>query len=270
MVFFAKMSRLLSYGWRYFKYMLLSGYYRGYGIHSPFVYDFHRKVLHQKGKSDTLNSIRKYRRKIRKSRQSIRTHDLGTGGNFTSSDSLAIGKAERTISIPHKYGKLLYRMINHYSLENVLEVGTGIGISSLYLGSARAGKAIHTIEGCPEKVALAEQLFAGFNLNHVYCHNGSFEDLLPGVLERFDPPDMVFLDGNHTREATRKYLETILPCLHNDSILVLDDIHWSKEMEQTWIELQEDKRVTVTIDLFRLGIVFFKKELSRQNFRIRY
>jgi predicted O-methyltransferase YrrM len=83
--------------------------------------------------------------------------------------------------------------------------------------------------------------------------------------------DLLFVDGNHRKEATLEYFNIFLEKATPQSIFIFDDIHWSKEMEEAWKLIQQHNSVTLTIDLFFLGMVFFSKDFKvKQHFPIRF
>ena len=72
------------------------------------------------------------------------------------------------------------------------------------------------------------------------------------------------------RQATLNYFEQCIPYINNNSLFIFVDIHWSEEMEEAWEEIKKNKNVTLTVDLFQLGLVYFHKELTKQDFVIRF
>ncbi len=80
---------------------------------------------------------------------------------------------------------------------------------------------------------------------------------------------LLFIDGNHQKEATLAYFEKLLPTVHNDSVMIFDDIHWSKGMEEAWEIIKQHSEVRVTIDTFQWGLVFFRREQEKEHFVIR-
>jgi len=271
MRFFYKIVDAFIFLLRYFKYLFISSYYKGYGIHSPFVYDFHRNVLHSTTEKSVLKDIKRIRKRLSRDHTFLYTTDFGTGSKKAKHRWLSSKEAVKRMSIPHKYGKVLYRIIEYYSLNDILEIGTGVGVSTLYLAKGKKSKAVHSIEGDPQKASFAEELFKTQKLENVQIWINHFEEVLYFVLKKMQHlPDFIFIDGNHQKSSTIQYFDTVLPFVHNDTVVVFDDIHWSIDMEEAWSKIQKYNQVTVTIDLFQVGIVFFKKELSKQNFIIRY
>ena len=82
-------------------------------------------------------------------------------------------------------------------------------------------------------------------------------------------PDVAFVDANHTYEASLKYFDVLAQKVHEKSVVVMDDIHHSEEMERAWREICADERVTSTIDLYQMGLVFFDQHYWKRNYRMR-
>ncbi len=99
---------------------------------------------------------------------------------------------------------------------------------------------------------------------------GNIDQTLAAHVPALESIDLVFFDANHRYEPTLRYFETCLPKTHNDSLFVFDDIHWSAEMERAWAEIKAHPAVTVTIDLFWVGLVFFRREQPKQDFVLRF
>ena len=160
--------------------------------------------------------------------------------------------------------------MDNFQPETGLELGTSLGISSAYIAKANATSSFTTIVGCSEIAAIAKENFASLNIKNVQQIIGNFDDELPKYLNRTEKLDFVFFDGNHRKEPTLNYFKQCLAKANDNSVFVFDDIYWSSEMKEAWTEIKKHERVTVTIDLFFLGIVFFRKEQARQDFILRF
>jgi predicted O-methyltransferase YrrM len=173
----------------------------------------------------------------------------------------------KTSGITSKRAKLLFRMVRYFNAKNILELGTSLGLaaSALSLGNKQA--CITTIEGCPETAKIAQEQFHTFQLNNIQLMVGSFEKTLPVLTSNLY--DFVYIDGNHTKQATLNYFEMLLPKAHNNTVFIFDDIHWSPEMTEAWKTIIKHPKVTVSIDTFFWGIVFFRKEQAKEHFVIR-
>ena len=251
---------------KYFKYLLSAK--TPHGIHSPFVFELVNKVINKKGSYYAYEKIEKLRRKLLVSSKEIEVTDFGTGksGKRTINEI-----AERSLK-SKKYGQLLFRLVNHFKPTTILELGTSLGISTSYLACANPNAKVITIEGCPNISNEAKNNFESLGLKNIETVVGNFDIILSAVLCRLPTADcqLVFFDGNHKKIPTLNYFSQCLEYAHNDSIFVFDDIHWSDEMEEAWEEIKSNPLVTVTIDLFFLGLVFFRKEQAKENFIVRF
>jgi predicted O-methyltransferase YrrM len=161
-------------------------------------------------------------------------------------------------------------MVNYYRPEKILEMGTSLGITTLYLSTPNQNARVITLEGCPETMRLAKEHFDKLNAKNITPVVGEFSSTLPDALSKLGKLDFLYLDGNHSYKPTLDYFEQCLPYCHEDSILVLDDIHLNKGMEQAWDEIRNHQKVTIGIDLFKLGIVFFKSGMPKQQFTLKF
>ncbi len=105
---------------------------------------------------------------------------------------------------------------------------------------------------------------------------GNFDKTLPLILSDAGglankEIDLAFIDGNHRLMPTLHYFDLIKPRISMDGLIIFDDIHWSREMEMAWNKIKADPKVTLSIDLFFLGIVFFREAFKvKQDVEIRF
>ena len=172
---------------------------------------------------------------------------------------------------PKKFSQLLFRMVNFYQPRNILELGTSLGITTSYLANGNLAGEVITMEGSHEIANVARRNFVSLNLKNIQLIEGDFDKTLPSIKNQFSVVDLAFIDGNHRKEPTLNYFKQILNCSTQSTILIFDDIHWSREMEEAWKEIQSHNSVTLTIDLFFIGLIFFRKENKvKQHFVIRF
>lgn len=183
-----------------------------------------------------------------------------------------IGDIARNSQKPARFGRLLFRLIRRFESKVVVDLGTSLGMTTAYLAEATKpyGGQVLTFEGCPETAAVARQNFERLAIRNVGVIVGNLDETLLPAIAGLPPVDFVFFDANHRYEPTVRYFETCLTNIHNDTIFVFDDIHWSDEMEQAWAYLKAHKAVSVTVDLFWVGLVFFRKEQPKQDFVLRF
>jgi len=243
-----------------------------YGIHSPFVFEFTTRVLDDKRSRKEYIEIESLRKELKKNRIPLETTDFGTG-NGTGKGGIRFQQIKSIVSasaVRPKYGKLLFRLSSWFQPKTILELGTSLGIGTLYLAKGNPGADLVTVEGSAETAGFAKKNFAKLNIANVRSLTGNFDEVLPQLLKDNPVFDLAYIDGNHGYEATLRYYNLLKYHVNNDSLLIFDDIHWSGEMEQAWQEICSDPEVTVSLDLFQFGLVFFSKKLSKQHFVVRF
>jgi predicted O-methyltransferase YrrM len=261
----------LQLGWRYLKYYCMASNGRGHGIHSPFVFEFVTKILNDDRRFYAYNSIENLRRLLLSDARQVVIEDMGAGSRVQKTRLRKVKDIASSSLKPKKYGQLLFRMVDHYSPETILELGTSLGITTAYLASAEKRANVITMEGASEVAELAQENFRKLQLENIRLVRGNFDDTLHSTIADAGKIDLAFIDGNHRYEPTMRYYHELLPSLHEGSILIFDDIHWSGEMEQAWNEIRQQPAVTLTIDLFFIGLVFFRNEHKvKQDFTIRF
>ena len=256
---------------KYLLYYLTASNGKGHGVHSPFVFDFIKKVLTDQKKYPCYSEIEKCRKALLANSEWIEVEDFGAGSSLLASNRRKVNTIARSSVKQRKYGQLLFRMIQYYQPSCILELGTSLGITSSYLSQGNPSAQFYTCEGAGKIAAIAQQNFNTFQLKNTEIIVGDFAKTLPLVFSRMKTIDFAFIDGNHRKSSTIRYFQQLLDHSIPSSIFVLDDIHWSSEMEEAWFNIQQHPAVTLTIDLFFMGIVFINPVFKvKQHFIIRF
>ena len=244
-----------------------------HGVHSPFVFSLVTKCFYDKKNYSEYSILKNYRKSLLANKNTIEVTDFGAGSRVFKSNTRAINQIAKNAGISAKRAELLFRITNYFQPQNILEIGTSLGLatSALSLGSRSFGtKAkITTLEGCPETIKQCQYQLQKFNVNNVKCVTTEFYSYLKTFDFRLSTFDLIYFDGNHSKQATLDYFELLLPTITNESVWIFDDIHWSKDMEEAWKIIQNHPKVSVTIDTFQWGIVFFREEQLKEHFVIR-
>ncbi len=257
--------------YKYAKYLITASNGSGHGIHSPFVYDFIENVLTDDREFYVYQQIEQIRKYVLNDNTLIEVEDLGAGSTVIKTKQRSIASIAATSLRSKKFAQLLFRIVLYYQPTSILEIGTSLGITTAYLASAELTNNVITIEGANSIADVALRNFKILQLSNIRLVRGNFDEVLPGVIQNIATIDFAFIDGNHRYEPTIQYFEQILLKSNNNTILVFDDIHWSQEMENAWHYIQQHAAVTLSIDLFFMGIVLLKKEfLQKQHFTIRF
>jgi len=249
----------------YLKFLIGSS--NAHGVHSPFVYDLITRCFYDKSTYSEYEQLQAYRKNLISLKETIQVTDFGKGSRVFKSNERRVAQIAKHAGIPLRRQKLLFRLTRYFSSEKLLELGTSVGLAttSLALGSPKGN--VTTIEGCPKTSEVAQKLFDQFQLNHIQLHTTTFETFFDSNHDASF--DLVYIDGNHSKENTLQYFHALLPLITNDSVLIFDDIYWSPEMTEAWEEVYANERVTISIDSFHWGLVFFRKEQPKQHFKIR-
>ena len=236
-----------------------------HGIHSPFVFEFYNEVL-KKVKESAQPQIEARRKQLLADQTIIEITDFGAGSKKHESNSRKIAELAKNAAVSKKYGQLLRRIIDYYKIDTVLELGTSLGLGTAYLAGQK--NSVTTLEGCPEIAKKAKESFQLLDLKNVNLLIGEFDACFTGLADQIF--DLIYIDGNHTEEATLNYFNKFLSHANNDTFLIFDDIRWSEGMERAWCKIIQSDEINVSIELLRMGIVLKRKEQTKQHFILKF
>lgn len=240
-----------------------------HGLHSPFVYRLADTVIYDFKPKIVYDEIENLRKNLFSDSRIIKITDLGAGSKVNNSINKKVSDLAHNALKPSKLAQLLYRLAADIKPRNIIELGTCLGITTLYLQKAAPNAKVYTLEGSPETAAIAKEIFKVAGANEIELITGNFDDTLTDVISSLNQLDFVFVDGNHQKAATLKYFEWCLPKVHENTMLIFDDIYWSEGMKQAWEQIKAHPKVTVTIDLFWIGLVFFRTGQVKEDFLVK-
>lgn len=243
-----------------------------FNLHSPFLHKLSEHVLQPARKASDSLVLQAFRKQLYQDPQRYQKQELGAKPD--QKKAVTVAKAARKISIPKKYGRLLNYLTSWFSSQEVLELGTGLGMGTAYLmeGLARNGRGqLTTLEGCATTLQIAQTHWQRLPRNwpSPKCYEGTIADTLPPYLKTHQP-DLIFLDAHHEKEAVLHYSSLLIPAMAPNGVIVLDDIHWSSDMAKAWTRLIADERIRMSVDLFRLGLAFTDPGLSPVHLKLRF
>ena len=249
------------------RHFLKAGYYNGHRVHSPNIFNFFKYVIFSKEKFDYTLAENAYIA-LRKNRESVTVTTFGAKGGKTK--DVKISSLAKKSSSKGKYGRLLQRTANFLQPRKILELGTSLGVGTLYLSSGSPDSKIITVEGCTSIHNFARESFAVNNAQNIEAVNSGFDEVLDNLIAENQDIDLVYIDGNHTYQATMDYYELFSRRLESGAVLLFDDINWSKGMSKAWREIVKDSKSTVTIETARMGIVFLNPKLTPKHYCTRF
>lgn len=244
---------------------------KGHGVHSPFVFDFIIHVLNDNKPHEAYRRVEALRSQLLNNETLLTVEDFGAGSAISNTRQRSIASIARNAAKSKKLGQLLHRIVRYYKPATILELGTSLGISSTYMTLGNPTARVITGEGSGAIATQAKVNFQELGLERIELVPGNFDETLPGMLQQLQTVELAFLDGNHRLEPTMRYFAQLVPYLTEYSIVIVDDIHWSEGMEQAWEQIKDNPAVTLTIDLFFIGLVFFRKDFKvKQHFVVRF
>ncbi len=256
---------------KFIKYYYTAKSGKGHGIHSPFVFDFVKHVLNDRKEYDCYGLIEPLRKKLLNDSTIIEVEDFGAGSAIIPANNRSVSSIAASSLKNKKFAQLLFRIVKYYKPETIVELGTSLGITTCYLACANSHSKVFTLEGSKTIANIAQSNFKKLSLDNIYLTQDNFENSIPVVFGKIKNIDLIFVDGNHRKETTLRYFSESLKKSVPSSIFIFDDIHWSEEMEDAWGEIKAHPSVSLTIDLFFIGLVFFNPDFKvKQDFIIRY
>ena len=250
----------------------------GEGVHSPYLFEWVRMVMSDKHAYRIWNDIERVRAQMLASKEVVEFVDYGSGkrllGENVRNERLVREIAKGSLA-KAKYAQMLFRLVNWLGHQlrkddeglTIVELGTSLGVTTAYMAGVDARDKVYTYEGCEAVAKIARNNWETLGINNIECRIGAINgEILKDCLERVD---IAFVDANHTYVASLEYFNVLADKVHEKSVIVMDDIYHSEEMEKVWEEICKDERVTTTIDLYQMGLVFFDKHYWKRNYRMR-
>ncbi len=241
-----------------------------HGTHSPFVYQLTDEVIYDFSHKSEYKNVELQRKKLFNDDSLITVTDLGAGSHLNKNRAKKVSQIAKNALKSPRLAQLIYRLAKNTKPKNIIELGTCLGLTTAYLSKACPNAQLITIEGCPETAKVAMNNFKDLELRNIEIHIGNFDVLLPLIIEKQQQLDFVYIDGNHRKDATLNYFNWCLPSVTENSLLIFDDIYWSQGMKEAWVQIKNHPDVTVTVDLFWIGLVYFKKGQAKEHFKLKF
>lgn len=259
-----------------------------HGVHSPFVYNLVTQCFYNSAYQRDYDRLSEFRRELAQSNTVLHVTDLGPGSRSgqLNQNTKKVQSMLRHTGASKKRQRLLYRLGAYFKPKQVLELGTHLGMGTTALCLGAKPKRLITVEGCPVTAQYTQNNFGYWGSNNselsaIELINNSFEDFLNEFQDLEDLRnsktaqstqatfDLIYLDGHHNGPANLRYFETIKKHIRDTSVLIIDNIHWSVGMSAAWHQIIKDPKVSVSIDTFFCGFLFFHSTQAKENFVIR-
>jgi predicted O-methyltransferase YrrM len=224
----------------------------------------------RKNRPPFFEKIEQERKKLLQSRRVILFNDLGAGGKGGNGlKELRVAAVAKRSLKQARYARFLYRLAAHVQAHHMVELGTSLGITTAYLASVEGAK-VYTVEGDVNIHEIALANWANLSITNIQASVFNLNEKWADLVNSMDKIDLLFIDANHRQEAMIQYFHQSLPRLHEKSVVVFDDIYWSEDTRQAWEILKNEKGVTLSFDIYQMGVLFFDTNLSKENFILKY
>ena len=235
-----------------------------HSIHSPFFFDFYVNVIKASKQHEGHEPVEEIRTSLLENETAITIEDLGAGSRSHNGHTTIAQVAKASLSST-RLSNLYEHICNYNDSKYIVELGTSMGINTLYLANNN-NKKVFTFEGSQAFIDIALTHFELFDKQNIKLIEGNIDKTLPQFLQATEKINFALIDANHRYEPTIRYFNQLARRLNEKSIVVVDDIHSSEEMEMAWKELHKHELVYGSIDLYRCGILFFDPALNKQHF----
>lgn len=230
-----------------------------HNVHSPFLFELLLFMFDPENDDPAFAKIEAQRQKLLSNSQKITLTDFGAGSAKNNAKRKTISEIARSALSPAKQCRAMFRIAKFLEAKNILEMGTSLGISTMYL-AAEGHRHVTAMEGDLNILEYAKGIASALSLPNIEFIEGPFVNTLPKVVDSHSQMDLIFIDGHHAEKPTIQYFEMLQPLVHDNTVIIVDDIYWSKGMQNAWEVLKDDGRITQSVDLFYYGILFFRKE----------
>lgn len=242
----------------FIKHWFISG--NEHRLHSPFLFSLYINVI-KKPSIKENNQAELFRKQLIKDETIIKELDFGTGNKKNQKVSAIANKSLKS----KKEYLFLANIAKYINPSHIIELGTCFGLSTSYLNLGVPNTEITTIEGNPERLKIARKLIG--DKTKIVAIEGNIDDLLIKVVT--SETELIYIDANHTKEATLHYFNIIKNRCKGNFYVILDDIYYNQDMNSAWKEIKKAQRNFVTLDFFYFGVVISRKEMLEQHFNLK-
>lgn len=240
-------------------------YRKGFGVHSPFVFSLITKVIEEKCQYYRFFDIEVMRKKLLFNNTNVIYHDKQNQGKLKSR---SVSQIVRREAIKPKHGKLLFRLANYFKSESILQIGSGAGLSTLYLTSYSHNLKCIVLENMAELADIARMATDGEAINKIDIRVGEYRKTLPKAIEEMGNLDLVFFNTQYEQQDNQWLFYECMKHADNETIFVFNGIKDNRKMRELWGEIKSSPNVTVTLDLYSIGIVLFNKKLYKRDYKV--
>ena len=236
-----------------------------YDIHSPMVAAYLQSAVEDRRTFYAFPVIESYRKRILEDSTTLPIYDLGAGSKVNTNPIRTVSDIARSTPVPPRVGRRLFKTVNFFKPKTMIELGTSLGISTMYQSAARPSAALYSLEGNPAVAEYTNRQCQQMGFSSIRIVTGNFDHVLPQLLQKLDCVDYAFIDGNHQYQPTLQYTQWLLSKIHSESVIIIADIYWSDDMKRAWEVLKCLPEVKASIDLYDFGVLLFSPSFRQKQ-----
>lgn len=240
-----------------------------HGTHSPFVYKLADEVIYDFSSKKVYQAIEGQRKKLLNDDSNVECTEFAGDSPLVKNKINRVSVLAKRLKKP-RIAQLIFRLAVHSKAQNMLVLGANLGMTTAYLAKGNPQAHLIVIEECSATANIAFQVFKELDLTNVALQIGNFNSLLPKAVAEVKGLDFVYLDGRYTKETILNYFNCCLSKFNEYSLLIISDINQNQDMKEAWAAIKNRSEVTVTVDLFWVGLVYFRKGQAKEHFKLKF
>jgi len=239
-------------------YLKKARHHGGHGIHSPFLFYLITEVIENKEKLPQFKSFKQLKKKVLdliddSSDSSVKKIYDQFDIRYTKPKKLF-----KKVELPEKYRQIVFHLIGEFKPSLIVHYGPTLGVNLAALATANLESHIYQLINDPFCELISKRLLNdSANSNIQFIHENSVPEIIPefALLNCFSEPAL-----------SQSIIQNYINQHSDDGVLIIRGIHESKEMESIWQNTIADQNIRVSLDLFEIGIILFRKGLQKENF----
>lgn len=241
-----------------------------HGTHSPFVYKLTDEVIYDFSAKKIDDSVEQQRKKLFDDDSSLILTENNECLGQLKLQQTTVKRLAKKLTNKKEVDRLIYRLVANRQPAVSLQIGTGLGVSAAYFSMANSRNPVKIIECEPEFSTVAQRIFSNLGIDNVELRTGNLQQLLHHTLLNSTKLDIVYFNKFKDGETLFNLFGLCLAKADENSMFIIKGIYSDPSTKTMWAKIKELPEVTVTVDLFWIGLVYFKKDQAEEHFKIKF
>ena len=217
---------------------------KGFGIHSPFAFNFVLKVLRERNQYYAYDNI----------------HAAHWGAT-----RLATTKESKHI-LSYKYAKMIFRIACHFNPTSILQVGTSHGVASKALLSVSSSTQLYSYVGVTHNRKIYESTTS--DVAHRITKFDDINEAIASYIASLPHDNAPFIIINHIDKGNRLIIDTASNAISQGGIVIVCNINKNKTIKESWDEIKSNMPHGMSFSNDKIGVIVGHKHLPLQHFSL--